>query len=161
MLQKVLSIRTNWNRLQISSSNQLAMQILKSYDLIRVSIDNLYWSGAIFVKNEKKIPVINTAQPRANQYFTAWHEIYHLTFDQVSFGHVIEAETVMEERKAEYFASLMILGNLLSYYMDFRRWTFYQKNFIVWMLFRLRTKPSLLRCMKVQFKTEIRLLWHP
>lgn len=35
----------------------------------------------------KRIPLINTALPRANQYFTAWHEIYHLLFDEVSFDH--------------------------------------------------------------------------
>ena len=57
--------------------------------------------------NGKRIPLINTALPRANQYFTAWHEIYHLLFDEVSFDHLIESETLMEERKAEYFAALM------------------------------------------------------
>ena len=129
ILQKALSVRTNLNRMQISSSNQFAMQILKPYGLVQLPIDNLYWSGAIFVKNEKKIPVINTAQPRANQYFTAWHEIYHLIFDQVSFSHVIESETVMEERKAEYFASLMILGNLLSYYTELPEMEFLSKIF--------------------------------
>lgn len=129
MMQKALLIRTNWNRMQISSAHQLAMQILKPYGLIQVPIDNLYWSGAIFVKNEKKIPVINTAQPRANQYFTAWHEIYHLIFDQVSFSHVINSETIMEERKAEYFASLMILGNLLPYYTELPEMDFLSKIF--------------------------------
>ena len=67
--------------MQISSSNQLAMQILKLYGLVQMPLDNQYWSGAIFVKKGKKIPVINTALPRANQYFTAWHEIYHLIYD--------------------------------------------------------------------------------
>lgn len=129
MMQKALVIRTNWNRMQISSTNQLAMQILKPYGLIQVPLDNLYWSGAIFVKNEKKIPVINTALPRANQYFTAWHEIYHLVFDQMSFSHVIESETVMEERKAEYFASLMVLGNLLPYYTELPEMDFLSKIF--------------------------------
>ena len=33
MREKALLIRTNWNRMQISSSNQLAMQILKLYGL--------------------------------------------------------------------------------------------------------------------------------
>lgn len=130
MVQMALVIRTSWNRMQISSMHQLALQILKPYGLIQIPIDNQYWSGAIFVKNEKKIPVINTALPRANQYFTAWHEIYHLVFDQVSFSHIIETEAIMEERKADYFASLMLLGNLLSFYnelpdMDFLSKVFY------------------------------------
>jgi hypothetical protein len=129
ILQKALSIRTTCNRMQISSSNQLAMQILKTYGLIQMPLDNQYWSGAIFVRNEKKIPVINTALPRANQYFTAWHEIYHLIFDKVSFSHVIESETVMEERKAEYFASLMLLGNLLPYYNELPEMDFLSRIF--------------------------------
>lgn len=129
MREKTLLIRTNWNRMQISSSNQLAMHILKPYGLIQMPLDNQYWSGAIFVKDGKKIPVINTALPRANQYFTAWHEIYHLVYDTVSFSHVIETETIMEERKAEYFASLMLLGNLLPYYTELSEMDFLSKVF--------------------------------
>lgn len=129
MRVKALLIRTNWNRMQISSSNQLAMQILKPYGLIQIPLDNQYWSGAIFVKNGKKIPVINTALPRANQYFTAWHEIYHLVYDTISFSHIIETETIMEERKADYFASLMLLGNLLPYYTELNEMDFLSKIF--------------------------------
>lgn len=129
MLQKTLLIRTNWNRMQISSINQLAMQILKQYGLIQIPLNNQYWSGAIFIKNEKKIPVINTALPRANQCFTAWHEIYHLIFDKTSFSHIIESEAIMEERKAEYFASLMLLGNLLPYYNELSDMEFLPKVF--------------------------------
>lgn len=129
MREKALLIKTNWNRMQISSSSQLAMQILKPYGLIQIPLDDHYWSGAIFVKNGKKIPVINTALSRANQYFTAWHEIYHLIYDTVSFSHIIETDTIMEERKAEYFASLMLLGNLLPYYNELSEMDFLSKIF--------------------------------
>lgn len=129
MREKAVLIRTNLNRMQISSSNRLAMQILKPYGLIQMPIDNPFWSGAIFVKNGKKIPVINTALPRANQYFTAWHEIYHLLFDEVSFDHLIESEILMEERKAEYFAALMLLGNLMPYFEGLKDMEFQAKAF--------------------------------
>jgi hypothetical protein len=124
MQQKAILVRTNWNSMQISDGAQLAMHILRMYGLIQIPIDNPNWSGAIFVKKEKKIPVINTAQPRANQYYTAWDEIYHLIFDQVLLGRIIESDTMLEDRKAGYFASLMLLGNLMPYYnllsnMDF------------------------------------------
>jgi hypothetical protein len=124
MMQKAILVRTNWNSLQITSSTQLAMHILRMYGVIQVPIDDQNWSGAIYVRNGKKIPVINTALPRANQYYTSWNEIYHLIFDQVLLGRVIETETVLEDRKAQYFASLMLLGNLLPYFnvlsnMDF------------------------------------------
>ncbi|MCM1048428.1 MAG: hypothetical protein NC433_08390 [Clostridiales bacterium] len=117
---------TQFNRMQVSSPIQLAIQLLKTYGLIQMPIDNPYFSGAIYVKDGKRIPFINTALPRVNQYFAAWHELYHLLFDVVSFDHLIELETTMEERKAEYFASKMLLGNLMSYFselpedMDFR-----------------------------------------
>lgn len=129
MREKTLFIRTTCNRMQISSPSQLAMQILKSRGLIQIPLDNQYWSGAIFVKSGKKIPVINTAIPRANQYYTAWHEIYHLIYDTVSFSHIIETDTIMEERKAEYFASLMLLGNLLPYYIELPEMSFLSKIF--------------------------------
>lgn len=114
----VMLIRTAFNRMQVNSPPQLALQLLRTYGLIQMPIDNPYLSGAIYVKNDKKIPFINTALPRVNQYFTAWHELYHMIFDTVSFDHLIETDTTVEERKAECFASKMLLGNLMPYYME-------------------------------------------
>lgn len=114
----VMLVRTTFNRMQVSSPPQLAIQLLRTYGLVQMPIENLYLSGAIYVKEGKKIPFINTALPRVNQYFTAWHELYHILFDTVSFDHLIENETTIEERKAEYFASKMLLGNLMPYFME-------------------------------------------
>lgn len=111
-------IFTAFNRMQISSRPQLAIQLLRTYGLIQMPIENPYFSGAIYVREDKKIPFINTALPRVNQYFAAWHELYHLLFDTISFDHLIESETTMEERKAEYFASRMLLGNLNPYFWE-------------------------------------------
>lgn len=116
--QCIVLVRTTLNRMQVSSPAQLAIQLLRTYGLIQMPVDNPYLSGAIFVKEEKRIPFINTALPRVNQYFTAWHELYHMIFDTVSFDHLIEIETTVEERKAEYFASKMLLGNLMSYFIE-------------------------------------------
>lgn len=124
--QCVMLVRTTLNRMQVSSPPQLAIQLLRTYGLIQMPVDNPYLSGAIYVKEGKRIPFINTALPRANQYYAAWHELYHILFDAVSFDHLIEAEDTVEERKAEYFASMMLLGNLASCFfelpvnMDFR-----------------------------------------
>lgn len=131
--EKVRSFRSRWNRMQLRSPEKLAMEILKKYGLIQIPLDNMYWSGAIFVKSGKRIPVVNTALVRANQYFTQWHEIYHLIFDTVSFNHVIGTEIVLEERKADYFASCMLLEGLLPYYeglpeMDFLTKIFYSMD---------------------------------
>jgi len=117
---------TRFNRMQVSSPPQLAIQLLRTYGLIQMPVNNPYFGGAIYVKEGRRIPFINTALPRVNQYFAEWHELYHLLFDTVSFDHLIEPENTMEERKAEYFASRMLLGNLMSYFselpedMDFR-----------------------------------------
>ena len=89
MKQSASLIWSKYNPMQINSPIQLALQILRPYGLIQLPIDNRYLSGAIFVRDGKRIPFINTALPRANQYFTAWHEIYHLLFDEVSFDHLI------------------------------------------------------------------------
>lgn len=114
----VLIIKTDCNKLSVQSTALLGIQLLKEHGLIMMPIDNPYLGGAIYVKDGKKIPFINTAQPRANQYFTAWHEVYHLLFDKVSFDYVINVDSTIEERKAENFASQMLLGNLLPYYLE-------------------------------------------
>ena len=110
------NIHTYHNPLKISSPATLGFRILEKHNLILLPRDNTYWSGAIYIRNGKKIPVINTAIPRVNQYFAAWHEVYHILFDEISFDHPIENENYMEERKAEYFAAKMLIGDVNSYY---------------------------------------------
>lgn len=127
--QSASLIWSKYNPMQINSPIQLALQILKPYGLIQLPINNHYLSGAIFVRDGKRIPLINTALPRANQYFTAWHEIYHLLFDEVSFDHFIESETLMEERKAECFAARMLLGSLMPYFEGLKDMGFQAKVF--------------------------------
>lgn len=48
MREKAVLIRTNLNRMQISSSNRLAMQILKPYGLIQMPIDNAVWMNRMY-----------------------------------------------------------------------------------------------------------------
>ena len=98
--KQVITIQTNQSIMRVASVPQLALIILKSYGLIQLPIDDQFFSGAIYVKEGKIIPVINTALPRANQYFAAWHEVYHLIFDKVSLDHYIETDNTIEERKA-------------------------------------------------------------
>ena len=78
---QALKLQTNTSIMRVASMPQLALLILQGFGLIQMPIEDKYWSGAIYVKEGKLIPVINTALPRANQYFAAWHEIYHLLFD--------------------------------------------------------------------------------
>ena len=135
----VLQIKTKCNKLSVQSTALLAIQMLRENGLIMMPVDNPYFGGAIYVKDGKKIPFINTAQPRANQYFTAWHEIYHLIFDKISFDHVINVDAYMEERKAENFASQMLLGNLLPYYLELPKEMEFM-SVVAWMYFRHHIK---------------------
>ena len=115
---QALKLQTNTSIMRVASVPQLALTILRGFGLIQMPIEDKYWSGAIYLKEGKIIPVINTALPRANQYFTAWHEIYHLLFDKVSFDHIIENDNMMEERKAEYFAACMLLPEVSRYFTE-------------------------------------------
>lgn len=104
----------------VKSEEKLAFHILKQYGLIQLPIDNKYWSGAIFYRNGKKIPVINTALPRMNQFYTAWHEVYHLIYDKENENDMYEitTELSLSERRADYFAAKALMGNVYNYYME-------------------------------------------
>ena len=115
---QALKLQINTSIMRVASMPQLALLILQGFGLIQMPIEDKYWSGAIYVKEGKIIPVINTALPRANQYFAVWHEIYHLLFDKVSFDHIIENDNMMEERKAEYFAACKLLQGVDRYFTE-------------------------------------------
>lgn len=115
---QALRLQTNTAITRVASMPQLALLILQGFGLVQMPIEDKYWSGAIYVKDGKIIPVINTSLPRANQYFAAWHEVYHLIFDKVSLDHVIENDNMMEERKAEYFAACMLLRGVDRYFAE-------------------------------------------
>ena len=115
---QALRLQTNTAITRVASKPQLALLILQGFGLVQMPIEDKYWSGAIYVKDGKIIPVINTSLPRANQYFAAWHEVYHLIFDKVSLDHVIENDNMMEERKAEYFAACMLLRGVDRYFAE-------------------------------------------
>lgn len=127
--KQVITIQTNQSIMKVASVPQLALVILKTFGLIQIPIDDQFFSGAIYVKKGKMIPVINTARPRANQYFAAWHEVYHLIFDKVSLDHYIGIDNTIEERKAECFAAHMLLSGLERYYNELTDEDFLSKVF--------------------------------
>lgn len=129
--------------MQGTSTPQLAILILREFGLIQMPIEDKFWSGAIYVKDGKVIPVINTALPRANQYFTAWHELYHLMFDKVSFNHFIDNENMLEERKAEYFAASILLNGVEKYFLELSEMDFISKVFYCMSAFQVPYKAVL------------------
>ena len=151
---QALKLQMNPTYARVSSMPQLALLILKEFGLIQVPIEDKYWSGAIFVKDGKQIPVINTALPRANQYYTAWHEIYHLIFDEVSLDHYIENEYMIEERKAEYFASCMVLTGVEKYYSELPEMEFVSKVYCCMSAFQAPYKAVLISLYEEAVKTD-------
>jgi Zn-dependent peptidase ImmA (M78 family) len=126
---QAIKLQMNQAIMKVTSTPQLALSILQGFGLIQLPIEDKFWSGAIYVKDGKIIPVINTALPRANQYFTAWHEIYHIIFDNVSFDHFIENDNTLEERKAEYFAASILLSGVDRYFTELPEMDFTAKVF--------------------------------
>lgn len=110
----------NHNKVGILGAEKLVFETLKkNYTLLQIPIPDEHYGGAIIVKGMFKIPLINSAKPRVYQYFVAWHEIYHLLYDtNLTKGkHVVQAEEMeLNERKADYFAAKMLLGDVYKYY---------------------------------------------
>lgn len=142
--EKVRDVWDLYNPTKIRNPVKLALQILQSYGLILFPVDDLFFSGAIYIKNGRKIPVINTALPRVNQYFAAWHEIYHINFDEISRDHYIESDIGIEERKADHFAALMLLGEMRPYYDSLANMNFLSKVFYCMSTFQAPYKAVLL-----------------
>lgn len=129
VLEQAIKLQTNPLIMKTASAPQMALWILQGFGLVQMPIEDKFWSGAIYVKDGKRIPVVNTALPRANQYFAVWHEIYHVIFDQVSFDHFIETDNTLEERKAECFAACMLLNGVDRYYIELPEMDFTSKIF--------------------------------
>ncbi|MBR9647947.1 ImmA/IrrE family metallo-endopeptidase [Clostridium tyrobutyricum] len=110
----------NYNKSGIVGPDKLCFEVLKkNYDLIQIPIEDQYWGGAIFIRDNLKIPAINSAQPRVYQYFVAWHEIFHLLYDTslIDGQYNIQVEEMeLNERRADYFAAEMLLGDVYKYY---------------------------------------------
>lgn len=119
----------NYNELGIIGGEKLAFEFLKkNYIFLQIPIPNKYYGGAIIVKDNFKIPLINTNRSRVQQYFVAWHEIYHLLYDRTIINHVIPAEEMeINERKADYFAAKMLLGDVYKYFYSLGDDTFLNK----------------------------------
>lgn len=131
----------------VKSEEKLAFKILKQNGLIQLPIENKYWSGAIYFIGDKKIPVINTALPRMNQFFTAWHEVYHLMYEHKNTEGMYEISTDMSstERKADYFAAKALIGNVYSYYIELNIEDFLDKVACCMDLYRVPYKAVLIQ----------------
>lgn len=98
-----------WNRIDGAK-----IFIEQNHYLIEAPIHDLTFGGFIRATNtDKMICYINSAQPRMYQNFVVFHELYHLItrIAKIEKLHFIKAEidNRTKERKADYFASLLLL----------------------------------------------------
>ena len=156
--EQTMKLQTNPEIMKVASRPELALLILQKFGLIQLPIEDKYWSGAIFVKDGKIIPVLNTALPRANQYFTAWHEIYHLFFDKLSSDHFIEKDYTMKERKAECFAASMLLNGIDRYFIELSEGDFISKIFLCMSAFQAPYKAVLVSLYEYAIQSENKVL---
>jgi len=121
----------NYNKAGILGADKLAFETLKkNHTFLQIPILDDYYGGTIIVRGNVKISLINSARPRVYQYFVAWHELYHLLYDtNLTKGeHVIQAEEMeLNERKADYFAAKMLLGDVYKYYYSLEEDEFINK----------------------------------
>ena len=158
VLEQTMGLQMNPAIMKVASKPQLALLILQGIGLIQMPVEDKFWSGAIFVKDGKRIPVLNTALPRANQHFVAWHEIYHLIFDKVSFDHFIERDNMMEERKAECFAASMLLNGVDRYFIELPEMDFVSKIFLCMSAFQAPYKAVLVSLYEYAVQSENEIL---
>jgi len=154
VLAQAIKLQTNPLVIKVASASQLALIILQEFGLVQMPIEDKFLSGAIYVKDGKIIPVINTALSRANQYFAAWHEIYHLIFDRVSFDHFIGSDNMIEERKAEYFAACMLLNGVDRYFTYLSEMDFISKIFNCMATFQAPYKAVLVSLYEYAIQSE-------
>lgn len=87
--------------------------IQKNTLFLQVPSNDLSLGGFLIDYGHVTCCYINSSQPRVNQHFILFHEIYHLLrgiHHQVA--HFVSAEQTsvsLEERKADYFASLLLM----------------------------------------------------
>lgn len=99
-----------WNR--IDGAKKFIEQ---NHYLIQAPVHDSSFGGFIRTTNTNKhICYINTAQPRMYQNFVLFHELYHLISlqkDHLEQFHLVNAgvDYRMNERKADYFASLLLI----------------------------------------------------
>jgi hypothetical protein len=145
----------HFKKIRIFSPEKLAFHILKEHNLIQIPIPDEDWGGAIKeLPNGFRLPVINTAQPRLYQYFIAWHEVYHLTEEQnQSLSHDISTEFDMNERKADYFASQMLLGpDVYDYFHELQTDSFIERAAYCMETFKAPYKAILIQLYELSIK---------
>jgi len=110
----------------ISIIQNINLKMEEDFNIIKYPIDNNELGGFVYKTDNNSFCFINSNQPRNFQNFVLIHEYYHLIHDKNLEKNKIntvlsnEEESINStERKANYYASLMLLESLRENYNKF------------------------------------------
>lgn len=104
-----LQLQTSCNPLQLPSF-QLPLCLLELHGLLRLPVEDPAWSGGAFKRKGGVVPVLNTARPRVEQYFTAWALFYEVLYGSHASDFLMGPRPTMENLPPWCFASLPLEG---------------------------------------------------
>lgn len=136
-------------------------------EIIQLPINDDKLGGFMLKKKGNFYCFINTNQTRAFQDFVCLHEFYHLKHDQQDhdiISNTIEHEISIQERKANYYASLMLLDKEMLrkhfyHFRDDRKLDLITTICHLMSLFRTTYKTILIRLFEIGCITDFTILY--
>ncbi len=139
----------------ISYVNKIKMKLEEKICMIKYPIKNKAIGGFIYKTKNNTFCFINSLQSRAYENFVLLHEFYHLNYQLNEIDDNIvylddENSIISNERKASFYASLMLLedDSLRSHYYKFNQdmnYSFEDTLCLLIDLFQVPTKTLLIR----------------
>ncbi|MNI00934.1 hypothetical protein D3C73_537520 [compost metagenome] len=135
--------------------------------LIQAPIKDNSLGGFILFKSPKVVCYLNSWQPRIYQNFILLHEVFHILsrtqYEQERL-HIIESDLDrdLDERKADYFASLMLLdaAEVVGFYNSLKEKEIFDKIIVTMARFSAPYKAVLIRLFELELlKVEDLKTW--
>ncbi len=115
-LRAISALWIKGNRCSLTSPQAFAFDELEECGLIRLPLTCSSFSGGLFVRNGRTIPLINTAGSRGDENITAFMLLYYLMFEDEKKEHIIRKDLTWSELYPFYFASKALISNISPYY---------------------------------------------
>lgn len=145
----------NFYEKNISIIQNINLKMEECFNIIKYPIKAPELGGFVYKTDNNLFCFINSNQPRNFQNFVLIHEYYHLTHNESLEKNIIDAillneeESInLEERKANYYASLMLLESLRENYnkfIDDRKFTLEETLCYLIDLYKVPKKTILIR----------------
>lgn len=145
----------NFSEKNISIIQNINLKMEENFSIIKYPVKNNEFGGFVYKTDNNLFCFINSNQPRNFQNFVLIHEYYHLTHNESLEKNIIDAillngeESIkLSERKANYYASLILLESLRENYNKFitdRKFTLEDTLCYLIDLYRVPKKTILIR----------------